>query len=424
MSLKHTLLTSLKNDVVPALGCTEPVCVALCCAHASCLNNQEIESIDVEVNSGIYKNGMSAGIPHFDKVGLHYAASLGTLLKNPEKQLKLLEDINDDILNKVDYIKKKVTISLNKDYSSLYVKCVLKTSSSTCTCIIEKAHTNVVLLKKDETVHVQKQTEENNSLSSSILTTLSINDMLSFVESCSYEELEFMLDGVKMNEDLAAYSQTNDIGVGIANCLRSAQKDTIFGSSAFTNTLVKAASAAESRLDGCPLPTMSSAGAGTKGLVVILPVNEIANTLNVTDTIKVRALAFAHILNAYINIHIGKLSSMCSCVMASSVAASAAMTYLMGGNIQQIHYAIRNMCGSVTGMICDGGKVGCALKVATGSSAAIICAINAANNVALKVSDGICAQTGEECIQNMAYLAKKTHAEMDSYILDIMIKKQ
>lgn len=426
---KEQFLSMLKKDVVPALGCTEPVCVALCCAHASALTKDDIRKISVEVNSGIYKNGMSAGIPHCEKVGLNYASVIGTLLKNPDKQLQLFEDINDTILtNTEEYIKNnKVTITLNKDISTLYVKCCLYTDAHTYTCIIKDAHTNVILIKKDDEIIFEKDTLNNVNTNidfTAIVKSMSIQDMLSLVEQCTYEDLAFMLDGVQMNEELAAYSSTNKIGIGISSCLKNAQQTNLFTTSALTNMLTKVASAAENRLDGCPFPTMSSAGAGTKGLVVILPVHELALSINASSLNEVRALAFAHILNTYINSHIGKLSSMCSCVMASSTAASAAMIYLMGGTIKQIHYAIRNMCGCVTGMICDGGKVGCALKVASGTSAAFMCAINAINNVALRVSDGICAETGEDCIANIAYLAKNTHKEMDGLILDIMTNKK
>lgn len=168
---------------------------------------------------------------------------------------------------------------------------------------------------------------------------------------------------------------------------------------------------------------MSSSGAGTKGLVVILPVHETAVTLGVSREKEVHALAFAHLVNRYINAHIGKLSPMCSCVMSSSTAASAAITYLLGGTDAQIGYAIRNMSGTVTGMLCDGGKVGCALKVATGSSAALLSAITAIHDAPLRVSDGICAETPEQCIRNIARIGKEGMRDTDQTILQIMREK-
>ena len=184
-----------------------------------------------------------------------------------------------------------------------------------------------------------------------------------------------------------------------------------------TRIMLKVSSAAESRLDGCPLPTMSSSGAGTKGLVVILPVSEAADVLGVSMEKKVRALAIAHLVNRYINAYIGKLSPMCSCVMASSTAASVGIAYLLGGSDEQLGYAVRNMSGTVTGMICDGGKVGCAMKVATGSSAALLCALTAVHDAPLRVSDGICAETPEDCIRHMAQLLNSIMGTADTMMV-------
>ena len=243
------------------------------------------------------------------------------------------------------------------------------------------------------------------------------------VDAASGEELSFLLEGVQMNEALAAYSKSNPVGVGIADALRAKIGSPVFANDLLNRILVKVASAAESRLDGCPLPTMSSSGAGTKGLVVILPVSETAMALGATREQTLRALAFAHLVNRYINAWIGKLSPMCSCVMASSTAASAAMAYLLGGNDDQIGHAIRNMSGTVTGMICDGGKVGCALKAATGSAAAWLCALTATSGAALRTTDGICAETPEQCIRNMARIGVQGMARTDAEILSIMMQK-
>jgi L-cysteine desulfidase len=237
------------------------------------------------------------------------------------------------------------------------------------------------------------------------------------------DDLDFLMDGVQMNEDLAAYSEGKPSGVGIADALRREMGSSLFANDLLNRILTKVASAAESRLDGCPLPTMSSSGAGTKGLVVTIPVGETAKALGVSREKNLRALAFAHLMNRYINAWIGKLSPMCSCVMASSTAASAAMAYLLGGTDDQIGYAIRNMSGTVTGMICDGGKVGCALKAATGSTAAWMCALTAVRNAALRPSDGICGETPEQCIQNMARIGIHGMSRTDNEILSIMTQK-
>lgn len=425
---KQDLINLLKVDVVPALGCTEPVCVALCAAYAGGLLKGEITQITVTVNTGIYKNGMSAGIPNCSEVGLDYAAAIGAVLKKPGKQLQLLSDVTETILaqSRTLVAKGAVTVTLDPEQTGLYVKCDLVTTDGTSSCIIQNAHTNLVHLEKDGEVLYHPRNAAQSAADSRIVNMLKetkISQIRTLVDTMTDSELEFLLDGVEMNEALAAYSQTIPAGVGIGDALRKKLGSSLFANDLLNRILAKVASAAESRLDGCPLPTMSSSGAGTKGLVVILPVSETAKEIHADKTQTLRALALAHLINRYINAHIGKLSPMCSCVTASSTAAAAAITYLLGGNDEQIGYAIRNMSGTVTGMICDGGKVGCALKVATGSAAAFLSAITAVNNAALRVSDGICAETPEDCIRNMANIGIRGMAQTDREILRIMEEK-
>lgn len=423
------MITLLKKDVVPALGCTEPVCVALCAANAGKLTEQKIDSIEVEVNAGIYKNGMSAGIPGCAYVGLSFAAALGAYLKNPEKGLELLEDITPEILQHMNELcdAHAVSVKIQDQERSLYVKCTIKAETDTITAVIRDNHTNVVYLEKNGKVIFEKEQENNQASDDTLIEELkhmTIAQIRQTVDCASEEELLFLLDGVRMNERLAAYSEDKKTGVGIADALRSEKDSDLLKNDLMTRIMLKVSSAAESRLDGCPLPTMSSSGAGTKGLVVILPVSETADVLGVSTEKKVRAIAIAHLVNRYINAYIGKLSPMCSCVMASSTAASVGIAYLLGGSDEQLGYAVRNMSGTVTGMICDGGKVGCAMKVAAGSSAALLCAITAVHDAPLRVSDGICAETPESCIRHMAQIGNRGMAETDKEIIRIMESKK
>ena len=425
---KTTWINLLKQDVVPALGCTEPVCVALCAAYAARQFDGKISTVTVRANAGIYKNGMSAGIPHCTQVGLPWAAAIGACLKNPAKELQLLEDLTPEILASASVLVEsgKVAVSMDPEARGLYVSCTLRGEGESVTAVIRDAHTNLVYLEKNGQVLVDVQASAQTAAASGDVDTLkamTVSQIRAMVDSASEKELAFLWEGVEMNEALAAYSESNSVGIGIADTLRKNINSELFANDLLNRILLKASSAAESRLDGCPLPTMSSSGAGTKGLVVILPVSETAKALGTSREQTLRALAFAHLMNRYINAWIGKLSPMCSCVMASSTAASAAMAYLLGGTDEQIGYAIRNMSGTVTGMICDGGKVGCALKVATGSAAAFLCAMTAVQNAALRVTDGICAEAPEESIRNMARIGIRGMAQTDSEILAIMTEK-
>ena len=236
---------------------------------------------------------------------------------------------------------------------------------------------------------------------------MNISDIVDLVNELDVDDIEFLCDGVKMNLKLADYAKNHNLPL----------------SSSFSSNLISIlTSAIEARLSGCPLSTMSSSGAGTKGIALILPIHIVARDQHISKEKELKALALGHLLNRYINSYIGKLSPMCTCVMASSTACSAALVYMYGGSKDQIGYAIKNMTGTVTGMICDGGKVGCSLKVSTGTVAALMCAKTALNNAPLKDSDGIVANTPEKCIQNMAYLSKHGMKDVDTTIVEIMEK--
>jgi len=422
---KEQMLTLLKKDVVPALGCTEPVCVALCAATAGTALKGALESVTVEVNPGIYKNAMSAGIPGCTMVGIPWTAAIGAMLCNPHKGLQLLEDITPEVLSAADVLVTggKVTVSVKNDEKNIFVRCTLRSAGEEVVCITRNAHTNIVFLSRNGEVLLEKALQSSSASDDPLvdaLKELTIAQIRQLVCTASEEELAFMMDGIAMNDVLAAYSENNPIGIGLAGSLRAHIGSPLLGNDLISHITVAVTSAAESRLDGCPLPTMSSSGAGTKGLVVILPISETAKTIGADRLQTVRATAFGHLVNRYINAFVGKLSPMCSCVMCSSTAAAAGIAFLLGGTDEQIGHAIRNMSGTVTGMICDGGKVGCAMKVATGSFAALTSAMHAVNGVVLRTSDGICAETPEQCIKNMASVGINGMKDTDQEILRLM----
>ena len=427
MLAKDQMLNMLKADVVPALGCTEPVCVALAAADAAKAVGGKVISVSVKVNANIYKNGMSAGIPNFHTVGLQYAAAIGAVLQNPERKLELLKDMTEDATKEVDALVEasKVSVSIDETQTGLYVSCEVTTEQGVGHTIIRGAHTNIVLTEVDGKVLFEKemQSASGDDTVIDMLKEMTIAEIRQLVDSATEEELAFMMDGVAMNETLSDYSLEHEIGIGAAKVFRDNMGTALIADDLMSRIMMRVMSAAENRLDGCPFPTMSSAGAGTKGLVVILPISETAKTIGATKEQTVKALAFGHLLNRYINAYVGKLAAVCSCCMASSTAACAAMAWLLGANDEQIGFAIRNMTGTITGMICDGGKVGCAFKVSASSAAALTNAVMAVNQVALRVTDGICAATPEQCIKNIGQIANPGMIQTDKEILDIMLKK-
>jgi L-cysteine desulfidase len=426
---KEEMLQLLHVSVAPSLGCTETVCAAIAASAAAAAVGGTPQFIALAVSRRLYKNGMSAKIAGFHGNGLDYAAALGAYISEASPDLEIMNKITPDIAAQARQFVSQgsCTVTIQDDVQGVYVRASVQTELGTAVCLIEGYHANIRWIQVNGSI-VFQQTEEDASFITDkihILQACTITELRQLAASASEEELHFLLKGHQMNERLAGYGLTMPVGSGIGHALfENSKKGVIFQKGLMETIVIRVAAAMEARLDGCPYTAMSSAGSGAKGIAVILPIMEVALSLGVSRRQALQAVAFGHLVNAYISSFIGKRTVLCSCALAASTAASAAITWLLGGGDREIAYAIRNMTGSITGMICDGGKTGCALKIVVSTSAALSNAVLASQGVSISVDDGICAETPEQCIRNMSEVGQQGMVNTDKTILDIIMSKK
>lgn len=422
------LIQLLKREVVPALGCTEPIAVAYAVAKAKKILNTDPDRIEVLLSRNMIKNGMGVGIPGTGMTGLGIAAALGAVGGDPDAGLEVLCGVKSE---HIDLAKKmlndnKVFISLKNVPDKLYIEVICYNSDENSKIIIKDKHTNIVLIeqngnklyeKKEDDATVAAESDEDEIL-------LSIDNIYDFAMKTKFIDLKFLLDGVNMNMKVSEEGMNRKYGLGVGKALKESVSQGIMSDDLAAYASIVTASAADARMSGCTYPVMSSAGSGNQGLTAILPVAAIARRLKKDDEVLVRALAISHLVTIHVKSYIGRLSALCGCGVAASIGACSAITYLLGGDKAKIKSAVKNMIGDVSGMICDGAKAGCALKLATAVNAAVQCASLAVSGVEISSNDGIIDKDVETTIRNLGNLCTFGMVDTDRIILDIMSNKQ
>lgn len=426
MCLKDEIIYILKSEVLPAMGCTEPVAVALACAKArETLGTSNIESADVIVSPNIYKNGLGVGVPNTGEIGLNIAAALGIVGCSSEKSLSLLEDINDFHVALAHHLinSNKIKLYIGDTDEKVYVEARLKSANHSSRVIIQNRHNSFRLVEKDNVVLFEnKEQGTSNDKNLEIFYKSRVRDIIGAIEEIDYEDISFLIQGIHMNEDIAFDGLDRKLGLGVGYSVKESMKKGIVADDLLNNCMMMTAAAADARMSGVNKKVMSSNGSGNNGLTAILPLAVYRRMYNVDDEKISRALAISHSINCYIKKQIGRLSALCGCGVAAATGSSAAIAWLMGGNYDQIDGAIKNMIGNLSGMICDGAKGSCALKVSTAAGAAVQSAVLAINDSIIPSGTGIIAETAEETIMNLGTLSREGMNITDRVILDIMKK--
>lgn len=412
----------LKQEVIPALGCTEPVTVALAAAKATEVLGCEPEDIHISVSGNLFKNAMGVSVPGTGMTGPLIAAAAGSLGGDASLNLQVLQGLTPKTVAKAkDMLRMgNVTISIANTEELLFARVIVSHKENRASCTIAREHAQVTEITKNNTVVFSKELGPKNESEESW--SLTISKIHELATNAPFEEIEFILEAAKLNKEVASEGLKHDFGLMVG---RSMEKDISMGLRSDDITLLAtrlSAAASDARMAGISLPVMSNSGSGNQGISATMPVVAFAQQLEKTDEELARALILSHLTSIHLKHHLGRLSALCGAILAAT-GSGCAITMLLGGGIKEIEYTIKNMVGSIAGMVCDGAKTSCALKVAASVEAAITAASLAMKGVCIPGDDGIVADNIEKCIQNLGRLGAEGMVDTDKVILNIMRNK-
>lgn len=416
------LLNMVKQDTVPALGCTEPVAVAYAAAMAKKYLTGTIDNIVITVSKNIFKNGKSVIIPNTNEWGLDLAGALGVLGGNPDNCLMVLKDIDDHTIEIAHRMIKdgKIAVACVEKTLDIYVNIVVKSSKELVEVVLTNSHTHIEWVKVNGEIVFENSVDKEDKTSSDFLKKITFKEIREICETIPLEELNFIKDGIEMNKRAAKRGMEEGKGLKIGATFTKLQEEGKLCRDAPTQSRILTAAAADIRMGGGDCPIMTSGGSGNQGLGVVLPITVVAEENNMDRERTIRAIFFAHLINKYVKFYTGKLSAMCGCAIAAGMGASAGISWLLGGNDVQISGACQNMLSNLTGMICDGAKESCALKLSTSAGEAVIAAYLANEGIIVRSNTGIISSSIEDTIKNVGILCRDGFTEIDSEILDII----
>lgn len=424
-SERERIIALINREVVPAIGCTEPIAVALCVAKAAEKLNQRPQKIQVLLSANILKNAMGVGIPGTDMIGLPIAVALGALIGKSEYQLEVLKDSTPEAVEagKKMIEAQAIQISLKENIEEkLYIEVTCMAGEEKATAIISGGHTNFVYLSKNDSVLMDKRSGTSGETEEESV-ELNLKKVYDFATTSPIEELQFILEARRLNKQAAERSFKGNYGHELGKTLCSSDSERlIMGSNTFTHILSYTSAACDARMAGAMIPVMSNSGSGNQGIAATLPVVVYAEDNHKSEEELTRALILSHLTAIYIKQSLGRLSALCGCVVAAT-GSSCGITYLMGGNYQQVSFAVQNMIANLTGMICDGAKPSCALKLTSGVSTAVLSAILAMENKCVTSVEGIIEDNVDLSIRNLTKIGSQGMNETDKLVLDIMTHK-
>ena len=415
--IRNQIIALVHQEVVPAIGCTEPMCVALCTAKATEQLGCRPERIEARLSANILKNAMSVGIPGTGMIGLPIAIALGALIGKSSYQLEVLKDLTPEALEdgKQFVAGDRIDIKLKEGVcDKLYVEMTVYAGDKKETAIIAGSHTHFVT--EASTVH-HGITSKDDEIA------LNMQLVWDFSTTAPLEEIQFIEEARKLNMNAARESLKGNYGHNLGKTIDRPLAKGIFGNSIYSHIISRTASACDARMGGAMIPVMSNSGSGNQGICATNPVCVYAKENENTEEELIRALMLSHLTAIYIKQSLGKLSALCGCVVAS-IGSSCGITYLMGGDYNRICASVKNMIANLTGMICDGAKPSCSLKITSGVSTALLSSLLAMEGKCVSSGEGIVDNSVDKSIRNLTNIGADAMCKTDDMVLNIMTHKE
>ena len=415
--IRNQIIALVHQEVVPAIGCTEPMCVALCTAKATEQLGCRPERIEARLSANILKNAMSVGIPGTGMIGLPIAIALGALIGKSEYQLEVLKDLTPEALEegKRFVAEDRIDIKLKEGVcDKLYVEMTVFAGDKKETAIIAGSHTHFVT---DASAVQHGATVKDDEIA------LNMQLVWEFSTTAPLEEIQFIEEARKLNMNAARESLKGNYGHNLGKTIDRPLAKGIFGNSIYSHIISRTASACDARMGGAMIPVMSNSGSGNQGICATNPVCVYAKENENTEEELIRALMLSHLTAIYIKQSLGKLSALCGCVVAS-IGSSCGITYLMGGDYARICASVKNMIANLTGMICDGAKPSCSLKITSGVSTALLSSLLAMEGKCVSSGEGIVDNSVDKSIRNLTNIGADAMCKTDDMVLNIMTHKE
>lgn len=433
----------LEENVKPATGCTEPVAIGYATSlaynslfgnlpHGPCKNIpmpkfDSLKKIQLSIGKGVYKNAFSMAVPGTNcEKGIEIAAALGLFLDH-KKQLELFEDVDEDIFSKAKKIEKtnKIDISEVKDKSEFDIQVDLtydyEEERKTSSVRLKKFHDHISSIEVDgEILYKDENIEKENE---SIKVPNNLEKMVKTAKDLDEEMIDRLYKGIEMNTELAEHSLENDYGIGVGKNLKSMIEKGDLSDELINRMKMKTAAAADARMGGIERPVMSTSGSGNQGITVLVPIGVVGEERDLSKRKQAEAAMLGHLVTKFSTEKSSHLSALCGCSVKAGMGATAALTYLLGGNVEEIKNSIKILAGNLTGMICDGAKEGCALKISTAAGETLESCLMALNGVEVPNDNGIVGRTAEETLENIGKISDEM-ASIDMKVIDILEKKK